>query len=454
MRVTDAVSYRWVIAIMCTMLSLCLGAVYAWSYFQPLLVEEFRWSNTQTQWAFSLNIFFLGLSCACCGITPHKIRPKMLALAGASLFLGGYAVAAAALGLKSLMLFYLGYGAVAGIGTGLAYVTPISTVAKWFPDKKGLVTGMVSMGFGLGAFVVTMILAPFLMRVLHANLPWVFAALGAILGSVAIGSAVMVKNPPAGYMPRGFIPQETGQGRVGDPYAKAMEAIDLPLTAYILAGQFGFLWVMFFLNITAGISIISLQSPLYQDIWKLEHPALERSVLAGYGAALIAVSSLCNGFGRIFWGAVSERLGRVNAFRFLLASQMVVFGVLMTEHNPWVFAILICYVVSCFGGGYAVMPALIIDVYGQKWMSRVFGVILTAWATAGILGPLMVASLKDNYPDRAIVYIFLLGIHVLGVGFVFSFLVNDELFIPRRILFEVLAVAPNAVPSRLDQGLR
>jgi OFA family oxalate/formate antiporter-like MFS transporter len=139
---------------------------------------------------------------------------------------------------------------------------------------------------------------------------------------------------------------------------------------------------------------------------------------------------------------VSERLGRINTFRLLLASQLIVFGILMTEHNPWVFAILVCYVLSCFGGGFAIMPPMVIDVYGQKRMSRVYGVILTAWSAAGILGPMMVASLKDNYPDRAIVYSFLLGILVLGIGFIFSFLVNDDRFIPRRILLQVLAMAP------------
>jgi OFA family oxalate/formate antiporter-like MFS transporter len=381
-----------------------------------------------------------------------KIGPQKLAVAGGLLFGAGYLAAAAALALKSLMLFYLGYGAVAGIGIGLAYVTPMSTVTKWFPDKRGLLTGIVAMGFGLGAFVLSVILAPVLMRVLHGNLTRVFAALGAILGSVAFGSAVMLKNPPAGYLPKGYTPPESGEGRVGGRYAKAEEAFDLPLKDYVLAGQFGIMWFMFFLNIAAGISIISLQSPLYQDIWKLDHPTLERSVLAGYGAALIAVSSLCNGFGRIFWGAVSERLGRINTFRLLLASQLVVFGMLMTEHNPWVFAALVCYVLSCFGGGFAVMPALVIDVYGQKRMSQLYGVILTAWAAAGILGPLIVASLRDNYPERAIVYSFLLGIHVLGIGFTFSFLVNDDRFIPRRILLQVFALASQPMRSRLDQS--
>jgi OFA family oxalate/formate antiporter-like MFS transporter len=201
------------------------------------------------------------------------------------------------------------------------------------------------------------------------------------------------------------------------------------------------MWFVFFLNITAGISIISFLSPLYQDIWRLDHPTLERAVLAGYGATLIAVSSLFNGVGRIAWGALSERLGRINTFRVLFASQLVVFGFLMTEHDPWIFAVLVCYVLSCFGGGFAIMPSLVTDVYGTKRMSRLYGVILTAWSAAGIVGPLMIASLKDNYPDRAIIYSFLINILALGVAFTFSFLVNDDRFVPRRILLQVFAGA-------------
>jgi OFA family oxalate/formate antiporter-like MFS transporter len=427
---------------MCTVLQLCLGTVYAWSYFQPLLVEQFRWTNTATSWAFSITICCLGLSAAWGGINLARIGPRKLAMAGGLLFGAGYILAAAALAVKSLMLFYLGYGVVGGMGIGLGYVTPMSTVIKWFPDKKGLLTGIVAMGFGLGAFVLSFALAPILMRAFHGNLTLVFAALGGILGSAAFGSATMLRDPPAGYLPRGYVPPSSKNARAADPYAKLEEQSDLPLREYLLAGQYAILWFIFFLNITAGISIVSFLSPLYQDIWRLDHPTLERSVLAGYGATLIAVSSLFNGFGRIVWGGVSERVGRINTFRFLLASQLIVFGMLMTERNPWVFAILVCYVLSCFGGGFAIMPSLVIDVYGPKRMSRVYGIILTAWSAAGILGPLMVASLKDNYPDRAIVYSFLLGILVLGIGFVFSFLAYDDRFIPRRILLQAFAVAP------------
>jgi len=441
MPIPDRAPNRWLVAIACTVLQLCLGTVYAWSYFQPLLVEQFRWSNTDTSWAFSLNICCLGLSAAWGGVNLAKFGPRKLAVAGGILFAAGYALAAFALAVESLPLFYLGYGAVSGIGIGLGYVTPMTTVIKWFPDRRGQLTGIVAMGFGLGAFVLSVLLAPILMHMLAGNLTLVFAALGAILGSVAIASAALLKNPPEGYLPQGFVAAAQKESQSEGPYARAEQEADLPLRDYLLAGQYAIMWFVFFLNITAGISIISFLSPLYQDIWRLDHPTLERTVLAGYGATLIAVSSLFNGLGRIAWGAVSERLGRLNTFRVLFATQLVVFGLLMTEHNPWVFAALVCYVLSCFGGGFAIMPSMVSDVYGTKRMSRLYGVILTAWSAAGVVGPLMVASIKDSYPDRAVIYAFLLNILVLGVAFTFSFLVNDERFVPRRILFQVFGGA-------------
>lgn len=439
---------RWLVATACTVLQLCLGTVYAWSYFQPLLVEQFRWSNTDTSWAFSLNICCLGLSAAWGGVNLGRIGPRKLAVAGGILFAAGYALAALALAVESLPLFYLGYGAVSGIGIGLGYVTPMTTVIKWFPDRRGQLTGIVAMGFGLGAFVLSVMLAPVLMRLLAGNLTLVFGALGAILGSVAIASAAMLKNPPDGYLPQGFVAAAQKESQNEGPYARAEQEADLPLSDYLLAGQYAIMWFVFFLNITAGISIISFLSPLYQDIWRLDHPTLERTVLASYGATLIAVSSLFNGLGRIAWGALSERLGRLNTFRVLFATQLIVFGLLMTEHNPWVFAALVCYVLSCFGGGFAIMPSMVSDVYGTKRMSRLYGVILTAWSAAGVVGPLMVASIKDSYPDRAVIYAFLLNILVLGVAFTFSFLVNDERFVPRRILFQVFGGATGKSESQ------
>src|SRR4029078_11198970 len=174
MRAPERVPNRWLIATACTILQLCLGTVYAWSYFQPLLVQQFRWSNTDTSWAFCLNICCVGLSAAWGGIKLAAFGPRKLAPPGGVLFALGYAIAAVALALKSLPLFYLGYGAVSGIGIGLGYVTPMATIIKWFPDRRGRLTGIAAMGFGLGAFVLSVMLAPILMHIFSGDLILVF----------------------------------------------------------------------------------------------------------------------------------------------------------------------------------------------------------------------------------------------------------------------------------------
>ena len=186
------------------------------------------------------------------------------------------------------------------------------------------------------------------------------------------------------------------------------------------------MWIVFFFNIAAGISVISFQSPLLQDVWGLADPSLEPEVLAEYGATLIAVTSLCNGVGRLFWGLLSDRIGRVRVFQILLGSQVVVFGILMTETNPWIFSILVCYILLCFGGGFATMPSFVTDVFGTQRMSAIYGTILTAWSAAGVFGPLYVGYLKDQYPDHAVTYCFLIGVVMLVFGYIFTFLLRDD----------------------------
>ena len=162
------------------------------------------------------------------------------------------------------------------------------------------------------------------------------------------------------------------------------------------------------------------------NVWGLADPTIEPEKLAAYGATLIAISSLCNGVGRLLWGMISDRIGRATVFRILLASQMLVFGVLMTETNPWVLSALVCYVLLCFGGGFATMPSFIVDVFGSNRMSVIYGAVLTAWAAAGMLGPLYVGHLKDQYPDRGVMYCFLIGVLILGLGCVFTYLLNGD----------------------------
>jgi MFS transporter, OFA family, oxalate/formate antiporter len=408
---------RWVIALNCTILQICFGTVYAWSFFQSLLVKELGWSFTETAWAFSLAIFSLGVSAAWAGAVLPRIGPRKLATLGSVMFAGGYLIASLALHLELLPLFYLGYGIIGGAGIGLGYVTPVATAARWFPDRKGLITGIVVMGFGVGAFLMSKGLGPFLLNATGGNLIDVFFWLGITFAVVLVPASLMLGNPP---------PPETPSGTANNAPNAADADDPVGVGPFLRTPQFAMMWIVFFCNIAAGISIISFQSPLLQEVWGQADPTIEPQKLVEYGATLIAISSLFNGLGRLFWGLLSDRIGRVRVFRILLGSQMIVFGILLTERNPWVFCGLVCYVLLCFGGGFATMPSFVVDVFGARRMSAVYGAVLTAWAAAGIVGPLYVGRLKDHYPDRAVIYCCLIGIFFLGLGYIFSHLLNND----------------------------
>ena len=412
------VGRRRVVLVACTLLQLCLGTVYAWSFFQSLLVSQLGWSYMQTAYAFSIAIFSLGISAAWAGRALPRFGPRKLAVLGSTMFSVGYVLAGLALTMESTALFYLGYGFIGGAGIGLGYVTPVATVAKWFPERKGLVTGVVIMGFGLGASLLTKGLAPFLVTRLDGDLALVFTWLGIIFACLLIPTSLLITNPPSAAKPKLAAKVPATEGLQAD----ASESI----SSSLYSSKFLIMWLVFFFNISAGISIISVQSQLFQDVWRLGDPLAEPETLAQYGATLIAVSSLFNGAGRLFWASLSDRFGRTRVFRILLASQMVVFGVLMSERDPWIFAALVCYILLCFGGGFATMPSFVSDVFGSKRMSALYGTILTAWSAAGIFGPLYMGYLRDQYPDRFIIYCFLIGVLILGMGYVFSYLLNDE----------------------------
>ncbi|MYD42405.1 MAG: OFA family MFS transporter [Gammaproteobacteria bacterium] len=408
---------RVVIAGACTVLHLCFGTIYAWSFFQVLLVRQLGWSFTDTAMAFGFAIFSLGVAAAWAGVQLPKVGPRRLAFLGSLLFSVGYLVGAFALSQDSLAMFYAGFSVIGGIGLGMGYVTPVATVANWFPDHKGLATGIVVMGFGVGALLLSKLLAPILLVQTDDDLTDVFMWLGLIFGAITIPMSLLVVNPPK---------QEAKVQDKDVTFSLAEEDDPDYVKNCVKSREFLVMWVIFFVNIVAGISVISFQSPLLQDIWKLTDPTIEPKVLATYGATLIAVSSVCNGVGRLFWGLLSDYVGRVLVFRILLSTQIVVFGILMTERDPWIFSILLCYVLLCFGGGFATIPSFISDVFGTKKMSSLYGFILTAWAMAGILGPLYVGYLKDSYPNKVVIYCFLIGVLVLSIGFVYSMLLNND----------------------------
>jgi MFS transporter, OFA family, oxalate/formate antiporter len=400
---------RWIIALAGAWLQLFLGTVYAWSFFTTPLAKAYGWKNSQVTWAFSLAICFLGLAAAWGGTKLPVYGPRRLAAVGGVLFGLGYLLAAAALHWHSLPLLWIGYGVVGGTGLGLGYVTPVATVAKWFPDKKGLATGLVIMGFGFGALLMSKLIAPMLCVWTNDNLPVVFAGCGVAFMAATLLGAMLLQNPP-----------NTSATQ------NAAAVLSLREMGDLCSGRFFAIWTIFFCNIVAGISIISFQSPLFQSLWRASDPALSDGTLAAYGGWLIAVTAVFNGVGRMFWGALSDRIGRLPAFRLMLCSQMIVFAALPSIGSPWIFGALICYVLLCYGGGFGTMPSLILDTFGTRRMAAAYGLVLTAWSVGGIVGPQIIATLQDHCPEDATTYSFYTSAAFLAVGLVLSLVLRAK----------------------------
>ena len=406
---------KWLIAIMGTLTQLALGTVYAWSFFQTPITELVGWSNTQVAWAFSLSIFMLGVMAAWGGAKIDKYGPRKLAITGGVMYALGYIISAYALSSGTLWLLYLAFGILGGSGLGLAYVTPVATVSKWFTKNQGLATGMVVMGFGLGALVMSKLLAPLFLQMSSNNLSTTFLYIGLTLIVVLPISASFMQLPPTDEL---------------EPQTQTKQTAVLagPSTSkLIFSKSFIIIWLMFMINVVAGMIFISFQSPLLQDILKLNLPATDladASVIASLnaaGATLIAVSSIFNGLGRFFWGAVSDKIGRITTFRILLALQAIIFVALIFVSHPLLFSVFVCIVLLCYGVGFGVMPSLINDSYGAKLMPVLYGAALTAWGVGGIIGPQIVAFMKDNYSDDAGLYAFVIGSSILVMGFILSY---------------------------------
>jgi OFA family oxalate/formate antiporter-like MFS transporter len=266
---------------------------------------------------------------------------------------------------------------------------------------------MVVMGFGFGALLMSKVIAPGLNAVFHGQLPLVFAGSGFILGGIGLIAALSLRNPPS--------PEWLSSPKSSGPQHVPSE---------LWSRQFLLMWLVFFCNIAAGIAIIGFQSPLMQDLWRKENPALSPATLAVYGATLIATSSVFNGLGRLLWGGISDHIGQVRTFRIILATQVAAFAALMLVRNPWLFGVLICYVLLCYGGGFGVMPSFVLNTFGSRLMPVVYGCVLTAWSAAGVVGPQVIAHLKDHYGPQAAVYAFGLGAGLLALGFLLSCLLR------------------------------
>jgi OFA family oxalate/formate antiporter-like MFS transporter len=381
-------SKRWWIAVGAVIMQMCLGSVYAWSVYKKPLMGSYGWEETPTQATFMILMLVLGISAAFGGMLVDKKGPKFVATIGGILFGIGTLIAGFAASAGNLVLLYLGFAIIAGLGNGFGYVTPIATLIRWFPDKRGLVTGLAVMGFGMGAFFIGK-LAPGMIASFSADsaqpdaqgVATTFYIFGVVFLVLCTASAMLFKNPPQGWLPAGFKPSSSTTS-AADSFSIG-EAITTP--------QWWMLWAMLFLNVSAGLGLLSQLSPMAQAVVGKNEPNLDLAALAVAGGAILAYASIFNGLGRLFWASVSDKIGRKAVFATMFASQAVLYIVLPEIANTMLFTIIACYLLACYGGGFATMPAFAADSFGPGKIGRVYGTMLTAWAAAGIVGPLVFA---------------------------------------------------------------
>lgn len=393
-------SKRWGIAMAAVVMQLCLGTVYAWSVFKKPLIGTHGWGETETQLTFMIFMFTIGCAAAFGGTLVDKKGPKFVATLGGVLFAGSTLLAGVADQIGSLPLLYLSWGFIGGLGNGFCYVTPIATLIRWFPDKRGLVTGLAVMGFGLGAFFMGKIAPAMIIAFKGGMTPSGVAQTWYIWGVVFLvlvcGSAMVFRNPPAGWLPAGF-----------KPAAGSVSAADsLNFDQAIKTPQWWMLWGMLFLNVSAGLGLISQLSPLAQEFYKalvidpaiLSDPETLSKVLATAGGTVVSISAIFNGLGRLFWARVSDTIGRRAVFVTMFASQAVIYTLVAMGiiSGYWLFLVAACYLLACYGGGFATMPAFAADNFGPGYIGKVYGFMLTAWSAAGLVGPYAFSKFKDQ----------------------------------------------------------
>ncbi|HEY4442183.1 MAG TPA: OFA family MFS transporter [Candidatus Elarobacter sp.] len=383
---------RWVIAGAGTMMMMCLGTVYSWSLFARPLIASFHWSVMTMMWTFSIAIFSLGIGAVVGGRAQDKVGPRKIALYGIMLWALGNVLAGMFTEQLGVLWLYLTYGVIGGFGLGMGYVSPVAMVTKWFPDHRGLAGGLVVTGFGLGAFFYNNIV-PRLPGFAHAAaaanafitrghaftpadvhavmLTFVWSGLAYLV--IGGSCALILRDPPEEYGRRAEDPI-----RIKGRQYRPSEALRTP--------QFYLLWLMLFCSVTAGILVISNAVPIFSDL---------TGTSAAVAAFTVGMLAIFNGIGRTLWGYISDRIGRNNAYIMILGIQAAIFALMPVLHAPVAVAVAFGLVLLCNGGSFGTMPAFNADFFGTKYMGLNYGMIITAWGCAGVVGPLLAARVKD-----------------------------------------------------------
>ncbi|MFY0543633.1 L-lactate MFS transporter [Brevibacillus sp. H7] len=390
---------RWLIAAASVGIHISIGSVYAWSVFTKPITKQFGWGLSDVQLTFSIAILFLGLSAAFLGHYVEKHGPRKSGTLSSIFFGIGIAGSGLAIHLENLPLLYLCYGVLGGIGLGVGYITPVSTLVKWFPDRRGLATGLAIMGFGFASLISSPIMNALITSVGIAN---TFFILGIIYFVIMFASAQYLSPPPEGWMPEGF----RAQVHAGKKQIKT-DLSQLTANEAVKTRRFYWLWLMLFINVTCGIAIISVASPMAQEIAGMN---------AATAAAVVGLLGLFNGSGRIAWASLSDYIGRPNTYTAFFAIQIVSYFLLPNMANALLFQILLFLVMTCYGGGFSSIPAYIGDLFGTKQLGAIHGYILTAWAAAGLAGPIFAAWVREttgSYTGTLSVFVGMMGVALL-----------------------------------------
>ncbi|KIL51907.1 L-lactate MFS transporter [Jeotgalibacillus soli] len=384
---------RWLIAAAAVGIHISIGSVYSWSVYTNPLGDKHNWGLSEISLTFSIAILFLGLSAAFMGHFVEKYGPRKSGMIASICFGIGMLGSGYADSIGSLYLLYFFYGALGGIGLGIGYITPVSSLVKWFPDRRGLATGLAIMGFGFASLIASPVIAALINSIGISN---TFYLLGTIYFVLMFSSSLYLASPPKGWLPAGM--KEKEAEKVEKQAKPAGDLSQLTANEAIKTVRFWALWIMLFINVTCGIAIISVASPMAQDVAGLS---------AAAAATMVGIMGLFNGFGRIGWASISDYIGRPNVYTAFFAIQTVAFALLPSVTNAFVFQILIFIILSCYGGGFASIPAYIGDLFGTKQLGAIHGYILTAWAAAGLVGPIVVSRIQEATSSYSItMYIF------------------------------------------------
>jgi OFA family oxalate/formate antiporter-like MFS transporter len=364
---------RWVIAIAGVFLQIALGAVYAWSVFRVPLAKQFGWSISEVTLTFTISNFVLGFAAFFGGLWLNRKGPRVVAVTGGVLYGLGIFLASFT---HRLSWLYLTYGVIGGIGLGLCYIVPVAVLVKWFPDRRGLITGIAVGGFGAGALIT----APVATRLIQSvGVLSTFAYLGIAYLIVTVATGLFMRNPPDGWKPEGWTPtaSQTSQ-RAGR---------DFTLNEALKTWQWWALWLLLFLNTCAGISIISQEAPLFQE---------ETGVTAAIAASMVGLASIGNAVGRVFWAWFSDLITRSATFFVMFVALILLFWFLPNIATAWFLTIVTFVVLMCYGGGFGTMPAFTADYFGPKNVGPIYGLMLTAWGFASVFGPLLIAHMRET----------------------------------------------------------